>query len=150
MNLETLVGIRDGWVHTGDLGHHDATGYLWFDGRKKQVIVRGDYNISPEEVEEAMCSRPAVLEVGVVGQPVPVHGERVVAFVALRDGVVANEQELRDHAAKELADLKVPEQIVFLRSLPKGVTGKIQKRALKSLLSFGSHSTLNHLLLSLE
>ena len=73
-----------------------------------------------------------------------------MAFVALRDGVVANEQELRDHAAKRLADLKVPEKIVCLPSLPKGVTGKIQRRTLKSLLSFGSHSALNHLLLSPE
>jgi len=117
------------------MGHHDAAGYIWFDGRKKEIIVRGGYNISPQEVKEAMCGHPAVLEVGVVGQPVPVHGERVVAFVALRDGVVANKQELRDHAAKRLTDLKVPEKIVFLPSLPKGVTGKIQRRALKSLLS---------------
>jgi long-chain acyl-CoA synthetase len=130
----TSETIRDGWVYTGDLGHHDTAGYIRFDGRKKEIIVRGGYNISPQEVEEAMCGHPAVLEVGVVGQLVPVHGERVVAFVALRDGVVANEQELRDHAAKRLTDLKVPEKIVFLTSLPKGVTGKIQRRALKSLL----------------
>ncbi len=127
----TAEAVRDGWLYSGDLGHRDAQGYVWFDGRKKETIVRGGYNISPQEVEEAMYEHPAVLEVAVIGMPVPVYGERVVAYVTLRDGLSTDEQELREHAGERLAELKVPEKIVFVPSLPKGVTGKIQRRLLK-------------------
>jgi long-chain acyl-CoA synthetase len=74
-----------------------------------------------------------VLEVAVIGMPVPIYGERVVAYVTLRDGLVVNEQELREHTGERLAELKVPETIVFVPSLPKGITGKIQRRLLKEL-----------------
>ena len=76
-----------------------------------------------------------MLEVAVIGVPDPVaaRGERIVAFVVLREGLVAHEKELRDHARQGLADIKVPEKIVFLKSLPKGITGKIQRRALKEM-----------------
>jgi long-chain acyl-CoA synthetase len=129
----TLDTLRGGWLYTGDLGHRDRDGYFWFDGRKKEIIVRGGYNISPQEVEETIQDHPAVLEVAVIGVPVPVYGESVVAFVALRNERVAGDQELKDHASKRLADLKVPEQIFFVESLPKGITGKVQRRALKEL-----------------
>jgi len=129
--------LRDGWLHSGDLARRDADGYLWFQGRKKEIIVRDGINISPQEVEEAIYSHPAVLEVGVIGipDPLPAHGERVVAFVSLRNGVTANEGELREHAFQRLADFKVPEKIMFVKSLPKGITGKIQRRALKEIRS---------------
>ncbi len=129
--------LRNGWLHSGDLARRDADGYLWFEGRKKEIIVRDGINISPQEVEEAIYSHPAVLEVGVIGIPDPLraHGERVVAFVSLRNGVTANEGELREHAFQRLADFKVPEKIMFVKSLPKGITGKIQRRALKEIRS---------------
>jgi long-chain acyl-CoA synthetase len=131
--IATREALRDGWLVTGDLVRRDSDGYFWFEGRKKQIIVRDGFNISPQEVEEAIYSHPAVLEVGVIGMPdsVEARGERVVAFVALRDGCVTSEEELREHARRRLADLKVPEKIVFLKKLPKGISGKIQRSALK-------------------
>jgi long-chain acyl-CoA synthetase len=132
----TRAAVRDGWLYTGDLARRDADGYLWFEGRKKEIIIRDGVNISPQEVEEAIYNHPAVLEVAVIGTPDPVgaHGERVLAFVALKDGLLADERELRDHARQLLADFKVPERIVFRTDLPKGITGKVQRRALKEML----------------
>jgi long-chain acyl-CoA synthetase len=126
--------LRGGWLHTGDLGSLDPDGYLWFKGRLKQIIIRAGSNISPQEVEEAFYRHPAVLEAGVIGLPDPVYGERVVAFVALRAGALAAEEELIAYARTLLADYKVPEHIYFLDELPKGITGKVQRRALKDLL----------------
>jgi long-chain acyl-CoA synthetase len=126
--------LRGGWLHTGDLGSRDADGYIWFRGRTKQIIVRAGSNISPQEVEEALYQHPAVLEVGVVGKPDPVYGELVVAFVALRQGASVNEDELQAFARERLADYKAPEQIHFLPELPKGLTGKVDRRTLKEKL----------------
>jgi long-chain acyl-CoA synthetase len=131
----TREALRDGWLYSGDWARRDTDGYLWFEGRKKEIIIRDGINISPQEVEEAIYNHPAVLEVGVIGMPdpLPVHGERVVAFVSLRRGLVTDDQELRDHARQRLADFKIPEQIFFVNDLPKGITGKIQRRALKEI-----------------
>jgi len=129
----TRVTLRDGWLYTGDLGRRDERGYHWFEGRKKEIIIRGGSNISPQEVEEAFYSHPAVLEAAVVGMPDAAYGEKVIAFVSLRDGRAAVEQELRDHARERLADYKVPERILFLAELPKGITGKVQRRILKQM-----------------
>jgi long-chain acyl-CoA synthetase len=131
----TRAALRDGWLFTGDLVRRDSDEYFWFEGRKKQINVSDGFNISPQEVEEALYAHPAVLEVGVIGMPdsVEARGERVLAFVALRDGCQTGEDELREHARRRLADLKVPEQIFFLEKLPKGISGKIQRGALKEL-----------------
>ncbi len=127
----TRETLRDGWLYTGDLARRDGDGYFWFEGRKKNIIVRGGYNISPQEVEEAFVDHPAVREVAVIGEPVEVYGERVIAFVVLRDGFIGDETELISYAAKRLANIKTPERILFMNGLPKGSTGKIQRRALK-------------------
>jgi long-chain acyl-CoA synthetase len=127
----TAEAVMDGWMRTGDLCRRDPEGYYQFEGRKKEIIVRGGSNISPQEVEEAIYAHPAVLEVGVVGTPDGIYGERLIAFVSLRSGAVAMEQELKEHASRRLADHKVPGSFVFLERLPKGPTGKIQRRALK-------------------
>jgi len=126
--------LRGGWLHTGDLASRDAEGYLWFRGRSKQIIVRAGSNISPQEVEEALYPHPAVLEVGVTGKPDAVYGELVAAFVALRSGMQATEAELKAFARERLADYKVPECIYFLQELPKGLTGKVDRRSLKEKL----------------
>jgi long-chain acyl-CoA synthetase len=124
----------DGWLRTGDLVRRDTDGFYWFEGRIKQIIIRDGSNISPQEVEEPLYHHPAVLEAGVVGMPDPVHAEKVIAFVALRDGLTASEAELRDFVRSRIADYKVPERIFFLPSLPKGLTGKVQRRDLKDIL----------------
>ncbi len=127
----TAAAIKNGWFHTGDLARCDADGVYWFAGRKKEIIVRGGSNISPQEVEAALCQHPAVYEVGVVGRRDEVWGEVVVAFVVLRAGQAVAEAELIAFARKRLADYKTPESIIFRDELPKGPSGKIQRRALR-------------------
>jgi long-chain acyl-CoA synthetase len=129
----TAAAFDDGWLRTGDRVRRDADGFFWFEGRVKQIIVRGGSNISPQEVEEALYHHPAVLEAGVIGMPDQVHGEKVIAFVALRAGLIAGEQELRDFVRSRVADYKTPERIAFLPDLPKGLTGKVQRSALKEM-----------------
>jgi long-chain acyl-CoA synthetase len=126
--------LRGGWLHSGDLATREPDGYLWFKGRMKQIIVHGGSNVSPQEVEEILYRHPSVFEAAVVGVPDPICGERVVAFVSLRNGNAPTEEELREYARKSLADYKVPEQIFFIRELPKGTTGKVHRLALKAML----------------
>jgi long-chain acyl-CoA synthetase len=126
--------LRGGWLHTGDLAVRDSDGFFWFKGRKKEIIIRGGSNISPQEVEEALFQHPAVFEAGVIGDPDPIYGERVVAFISLRNVSSPGEHELREFARKSLADYKVPEKIFFISELPKGATGKVHRHALKTML----------------
>jgi long-chain acyl-CoA synthetase len=129
----TDAAFTDGWLRTGDLARRDSDGFYWFEGRVKQIIIRGGSNISPQEVEEALYHHPAVLESGVIGLPDPAHGEKVIAFVALREGMTATEQELRALVKSRIADYKTPERVFFLPVLPKGLTGKVQRRELKDV-----------------
>lgn len=131
----TRAAMGSGWLHTGDLGARDADGFLWFKGRKKEVIIRAGSNISPQEVEEALYKHPAVLEAGVVGVPDPVTIERVAAFIVLREGHAASADELCAFARRHIADYKAPEEIHFRKELPKNAVGKVQRRALKETLS---------------
>lgn len=126
----TSEAIHNGWFHTGDIARCDEDGFYWFVGRKKEIIVRGGSNISPLEVEGVFYQHPAVSEVGVAGRTHPLWGEVVVAFVVLRPGYDATEDELLAFARERLADYKVPESITFQDQLPKGSTGKILRRAL--------------------
>jgi long-chain acyl-CoA synthetase len=134
----TAATFDGGWLRTGDLVKRDGDRFYWFAGRVKQIIVRGGSNISPQEVEEALYRHPAVLEAGVIGLPDPIHGEKVIAFVALREGLTLQETELRDSVRGWIADYKTPERILFVPVLPKGLTGKVQRRDLKNL--FLTHS----------
>jgi len=141
----TQAAFEDGWFRTGDLARRDADGYYWFEGRKKEIIIRDAINISPQEIEEAFYDHPAVLEAAIIGtpDPVPARGEQIVAFVALRKGLTAGLEELKDHVRLRLADYKVPERIVFIESLPKGITDKIQRRALKEMVATYDLATSN-------
>ena len=129
----TRAAMAGGWFHTGDLGALDDDGFIWFRGRKKEVIIRAGSNISPQEVEEALYKHPAVLEAGVIGVPDPVTIERVAAFVVLREGHIASADELCAFARQHIADYKAPEEIHFLGELPKNPVGKVQRRALKEM-----------------
>ena len=126
----TGAAVRNGWFHSGDLARRDADGYYWFAGRKKEIVIHGGSNISPQEVEAVLAQHPAVAEAGVVGRPDPIWGEIVVAFVALRSGHTVTESELIAFVRERLADYKAPEIIRFRAELPKGPTGKVQRRAL--------------------
>jgi long-chain acyl-CoA synthetase len=125
--------FEDGWLKTGDLVEVDADGFVWFRGRKKEIIIRGGSNISPQEVEETLYRHPAVSEAGVIGEPDAYWGEVVLAFVALRKGHEATSEELVAFTRQHLAEYKCPERVLFLPALPKGLTGKVQRRALKEL-----------------
>jgi len=131
----TRAAMGGGWLHTGDLGARDEDGFVWFKGRKKEVIIRAGSNISPQEVEEALYKHPAVLEVGVIGVPDPVTIERVAAFVVLREGHTAAAEDLCAFARLHIADYKAPEEIHFRDTLPKNPVGKVQRRALKEMLA---------------
>jgi acyl-CoA synthetase (AMP-forming)/AMP-acid ligase II len=123
--------LRDGGIHTGDLAWCDDDGFYWFLGRSKDLIIRYGSNISPGEVEDALYSHPAVYEAAVVGVRDPECGERVQAYVALNPGAHATEADLIEWAGQRIAAYKVPERIVFEAVLPKGVTGKVLRKALR-------------------
>jgi long-chain acyl-CoA synthetase len=127
----TEKAIRGGWFHTGDIVHEDGDGYFWFLGRKKEIIVHGGSNVSPQEVEAVLYQHAAVRDAGVVGAPDEFWGERVVAFVSRRSGHKVTRGELIAFVAQRLAAYKIPEQVVFLHELPKNAVGKVSRRALR-------------------
>ena len=129
---ETAQAIRDGWLYTGDMATMDSEGYVLIVDRKKDIILRGGENISSIEVEKALYSHPAVLECAVIAVPDDTWGEVPKAFVALREGMVCEPEELRWHCKVTLAGYKVPASIEIVASLPKGGTGKIQKKLLRA------------------
>ena len=124
----TAATIRDGWFHTGDIGRVDEDGYFSIVDRKKDLIIRGGYNVYPREIEEVMHEHPAVAEVAVIGLPHPELGEEVGAAVALRPGATATAEELRDHIKSQVAAYKYPRRVWIVDALPKNATGKILKR----------------------
>ena len=122
---ETAATLRDGWLYTGDLGRIDEDGYLWIVGRKKDVIIRGGYNVYPREVEDVLYEHPAVADAAVIGLPDPDLGEEVGAAVVLRPGARATAEELRAYVKGQVAAYKYPRQVWITDTLPKGPTGKI-------------------------
>ncbi len=123
--------IRDGWFHTGDMATIDEAGYVLIKDRSKDVIIRGGENISSVEVENAIASHPAVLECAVVAAPDEQFGEAPVALVVLKPEASASAKELRVFCRNRLARFKIPREIHFRESLPKGGTGKILKAELR-------------------
>jgi long-chain acyl-CoA synthetase len=124
----TGEAIRDGWFHTGDMARVDSDGYFYIVDRKKDLIIRGGYNVYPREIEEVLYEHPAVAEAAVIGLPHPALGEEVGAAVALKPGASVTAEELRDYAKGQVAAYKYPRHVWFVDALPKGATGKIQKR----------------------
>jgi len=124
----TAEAVRDGWFHTGDLAKVDEDGYFYIVDRKKDLIIRGGYNVYPREIEEVLYEHPAVAEAAVIGLPHPSLGEEVGAAVALKPGAVITADELRAYVKEQVAAYKYPRHVWIMDSLPKGPTGKIQKR----------------------
>jgi long-chain acyl-CoA synthetase len=124
----TADAIRDGWFHTGDMAKVDEDGYYFIVDRKKDMIIRGGYNIYPREIEEVLYEHPAVREAAVLAVPDDQLGEEVGAAVALKDGEQVSAEQLRDYVKEQVAAYKYPRRIWFVEDLPKGPTGKILKR----------------------
>jgi long-chain acyl-CoA synthetase len=121
----------EGWFYTGDMGRVDEDGCYYIVDRKKELIIRGGYNVYPREIEEVLYEHPAVLEAAVVGVPHAELGEEVGAAVALRPGAEIGERELREYVKSQLAAYKYPRHVWFVDELPKGATGKILKREIR-------------------
>jgi long-chain acyl-CoA synthetase len=127
----TAEAIRDGWFRTGDMARTDSDGYYYIVDRKKDLIIRGGYNVYPREIEEVLHEHPAVAEVAVIGIPHPELGEEVGAAVALKPGASATPEELRAFAKDRVAAYKYPRHVWLVDALPKGPTGKILRREVR-------------------
>ena len=123
----------DGWLHTGDLAAVDAEGYFKITGRSKDMIIRGGENVYPREIEDLLYTNPKVADVQVVGLPDQRFGEEIMAWVLLRAGEQATEEEIRDFCRGRIAHYKVPRYVKFVSEFPMTVTGKIQKFVMRDI-----------------
>jgi long-chain acyl-CoA synthetase len=130
---ETAEALRNGWLHTGDIGYADDDGYLYITDRKKDLIIRGGENIYPKEIENVLHMHPQVLEAGVIGIPDPVYGEVIKAFVVLKTAMAATEEHLMNFCEEKLPTYKRPKSIQLMESLPKSAVGKILRRELRKI-----------------
>ena len=122
----------DGWFRTGDIGHLDADGYLYVSDRLKDMIISGGENIYSPEVERVLAEHPAVLEVAIVGVPDEKWGEKVLAFVALKEGAETTGEDIIAFARERLAHYKCPKSVEVVEALPRNPTGKVLKRELRA------------------
>ena len=134
----TAEVIRDGWLHSGDIGMVDEEGFVYITGRKKDMIIVKGQNIYTSDMETILQTHPKVAEAAVLGIPDAMRGEIVGAVVSLKEDEKATEQELRGFCVEHLINYKVPKKIMFLSSLPKNSAGKIDKEAIRTLLSIPS------------
>jgi long-chain acyl-CoA synthetase len=127
----TAETIRDGWMATGDMARMEPDGHLYIMDRKKDMVLSGGYNIYSKEVELALLEHPSVQDAAVIGVPDAVFGEAVAAFIELRPGAAATEDEIVAHCRDRIAGYKKPKYVRFLSPLPRNSTGKVQKFALR-------------------
>jgi len=138
MPEETAGQLQEGWLFTGDMAQVDDEGYFAIVDRKKDMIIAGGYNIYPREVEEVVYEHPSVLECGVIGIPDEYRGEAVKAYVVLKEGFEATEQQIIDHCSEGLAKFKVPSEVVFAEDLPKSLIGKILRKEIRGMDEVGA------------
>jgi len=134
---DTAQALRDGWLHTGDIGYLDEEGYLFIVDRKKELIIRGGFNVYPRDVEDALIEHPAVTTAGVVGRPDEMHGEEIIAFVTLVTNGAVSVEELMAWARERIGGYKYPREIQIMPSLPLTPVGKLDRNALRSLAAAG-------------
>jgi long-chain acyl-CoA synthetase len=135
----TAETLRGGWLHTGDLARMDEERYIYIVDRKKEMIIRGGYNVYPREVEEILYTHPDVVEAAVVGVPHPDLGEEVTAVVVLREGTRRTPEALRQFVKERVAPYKYPRRVQIVKELPKSPTGKILKKILREEIKKSSN-----------
>ncbi|MED1204035.1 class I adenylate-forming enzyme family protein [Heyndrickxia acidicola] len=130
---ETNKVLKGGWLYTGDLAKVDDDGYVYLVDRKKDLIIRGGFNIYPRDIEELIVNHPSVLEAAVIGVPDERMGEEVVAFIVRKPGAEVSEEEMIQHCQSFLAKNKSPKEVVFVDALPRNGVGKILKTVLREM-----------------
>jgi long-chain acyl-CoA synthetase len=128
----TSEALEDGWLHTGDIGYIDADGYLYIVDRKKDLIIRGGFNVYPRDVEDALVRHPAVQMAAVVGRPSERHGEEVVAFVSLAPDTQITPDELVDWAREHIGGYKYPREVHVVDAIPLTAVGKVDRKAIRA------------------
>jgi len=128
---ETTKKLKDGWLHTGDMGKFDEDGYIYIVDRKDDMVISGGVNIYPREVEEVLYQHPAVSEASVIGVPDDYWGESLKAVIVLKEGATASEEEIIQFCKERLAGYKKPRSVEFWSELPKSLQGKILKRVIR-------------------
>ncbi|HUS83299.1 MAG TPA: long-chain-fatty-acid--CoA ligase [Dehalococcoidia bacterium] len=129
----TEAAVKDGWLHTGDVGYLDEDSYLFITGRTKDLIIRGGENISPGEIESALEDHPKIAEAAVIGVPDVEWGEKVMALIVLRPGEAMTKDEVVQHCKGRLASFKAPEEVAFVEELPRNPLGKVLKTELRKV-----------------
>src|SRR5512145_2686945 len=128
---KTAETIVDGWLHTGDIGHLDADGYMHITDRKKDMIITGGFNVYPSEVEQVIWSHPAVQDCAVIGVPDEHWGEAVKAVIELKPGKSATEEEVIALCKEKIGSMKAPKSVEFWETLPRSPVGKVLKRSIR-------------------
>ena len=131
----TGQALRDGWLHTGDVGYEDEDGYLFIVDRKKDLIIRAGFNVYPRDVEDALLEHPAVQMAAVVGRPSASHGEEVVAFVSLHADTEVTGEEIVEWARERIGGYRYPREVHVVDVVPLTPVGKIDRKALRSLIT---------------
>jgi long-chain acyl-CoA synthetase len=133
--VATAAALDGGWLHTGDVGHLDADGFLVLVDRKKDLIIRSGINVFPRDVEEVLLTHPDVAGAAVVGRPDPVRGEEIVAFVAPRPGAALDPRQVIDFAGTALSGIHRPHEVRVVDAIPLTSVGKTDRKALRTLLA---------------
>ena len=131
----TAEAVQDGWLHTGDIGYLDADGYLYIVDRKKDLIIRGGFNVYPRDVEDVLVQHPAVQMAAVVGRPSERHGEEVVAFVSLAPDAQITGEDLIAWAREHIGGYKYPREVHVVGAIPLTAVGKIDRKAMRAQLA---------------
>jgi long-chain acyl-CoA synthetase len=128
---ETRLALRDGWLYTGDIARMDEGGYFYIVERKKDMIISEGFNIYPREIEEFLLEHPKVADAAVIGIPDKLRGEKVLAYITLKEGAAATSDEIIKYCRDNLVKYKVPKKVVFKDKIPTNIAGKKLRRILR-------------------